>query len=62
MAGVSSLMASRKNDIDYAYVFNTRRFAQAGDPLGGLGKQLEQLFETVAIPEPHLHFQIPAAQ
>lgn len=55
MAGVSSLMASRTDDVDYAYIFNTRHFAQSGDPLGDFGKQLEHLFETVPLPTPQFH-------
>jgi CubicO group peptidase (beta-lactamase class C family) len=55
MAGVSSLMTSRMDDVDYAYIFNTRHFAQSGDPLGDFNKQLEYLFKTVPIPTPQFH-------
>lgn len=48
MAGVSSLMVSRGDGVDYAYVFNTRKFP-AG-PLDTFNNQLTTLFDTVTIP------------
>src|SRR5262249_60987012 len=61
MAGVSSYMESRDADIDYAFIFNTRRFTQPGDPVGDLVKKLEHLFATVPIKTPELHLgPVPA--
>ncbi len=61
MAGVSSYMESRDADIDYAFIFNTRRFVQPGDPVGDLVKKLENLFATVPIKTPELHLgPVPA--
>ncbi|MGJ5816943.1 serine hydrolase [Paludibaculum fermentans] len=48
MAGVSSLMVSRGDGVDYAYIFNTRKFP-AG-PLTSFDTQLSGLFDTVTIP------------
>lgn len=55
MAGVSSYMESRVADIDYAFIFNTRRFSQPGDPISDLVKKLESLFAAVPIKTPELH-------
>ncbi|MGC4055236.1 MAG: hypothetical protein QM757_40890 [Paludibaculum sp.] len=48
MAGVSSLMVSRGDGVDYAYIFNTRKFP-AG-PLATFDTQLGGLFDTTTIP------------
>jgi CubicO group peptidase (beta-lactamase class C family) len=58
MAGTSSLMVSRADDIDYAYIFNTSRFAKPGDQLKELGDRLENLFKTVKLPKPEFKLAI----
>jgi len=57
MAGVSSLAESKADDVDFAFVFNTRRFAQPGDPLGDFTAKLESMLAAAKLPTPSLHLQ-----
>jgi CubicO group peptidase (beta-lactamase class C family) len=49
MGGTSSWAASRPDGLDFCFIFNTRDFGGAQDPIGGLAKNLNQILDRTRV-------------